>query len=95
MYLDDIIVYSSLWAENLKHLEEVLRRIETAGLTSQSKPPSKVCYCQEYQGYVIGGGVIKAQVQKLETIQRCPLPQSKTALLHFGLVSHYTQAMQM
>ena len=32
-YLDDVVVYSSSWEEHIQHLQDVLQRIEAAGLT--------------------------------------------------------------
>ena len=89
-YLDDVIVYSSSWEEHLQHLQDVLQRIEAAGLTIN---PAKCAVAKretEYLGYVIGGGVIKPQVQKLEAIQKCPLPQTKTQVRSFlGMAGWY------
>ena len=89
-YLDDVIVYSSSWEEHLQHLQDVLQRIEVAGLTIN---PAKCAVAKretEYLGYVIGGGVIKPQVQKLEAIQKCPLPRTKTQVRSFlGMAGWY------
>lgn len=89
-YLDDVIVYSASWAEHLQHLSEVFKRIENAGLTIN---PAKCTIAEkeaEYLGYVIGGGVIRPQVQKLEAIQQCPLPQTKTQVRSFlGMAGWY------
>ena len=89
-YLDDVIIYSSSWEEHLTHLTEVLLRIESAGLTIN---PAKCAIAKketEYLGYVIGGGLIKPQVQKLAAIQNCPLPQNKTQVRSFlGMAGWY------
>ena len=37
-FIDDILVYSTTWADHLVHLDDVLHRLETAGLTAS---PSK------------------------------------------------------
>ncbi|KAG5852333.1 hypothetical protein ANANG_G00061280 [Anguilla anguilla] len=89
-YLDDIVIYSSSWEDHLRHLEVVFQRIQSAGLTIN---PSKCAIAKtetEYLGYVIGNGVIKPQVQKIQAIQGCPLPQTKTLVRSFlGMAGWY------
>ena len=36
-YIDDVIIFSSDWVDHLAHLEEVLRRIQVAGLTVKKR----------------------------------------------------------
>ncbi|KAK7939750.1 hypothetical protein WMY93_003076 [Mugilogobius chulae] len=36
-YLDDVVIYSRSWKEHLHHLQEVLKRIQAAGLTINPK----------------------------------------------------------
>lgn len=65
-YLDDIVVYSSTWEKHLQHLEVVINHIRSAGLTIN---PSQCSFARaetEYLGYVIGHGVIKPQVQRIQ-----------------------------
>ncbi|KAI4883507.1 hypothetical protein NFI96_029468 [Prochilodus magdalenae] len=89
-YLDDIIVYSSSWEDHVRHLGQVFERILSAGLTIN---PSKCAIAKtetEYLGYVIGNGIIKHQVQKVEVIRSCPLPQTKTQVRSFlGMAGWY------
>ena len=89
-YLDDIIVYSSSWEDHVRHLGQVFERIRSAGLTIN---PSKCAIAKtetEYLGYVIGNGIIKPQVQKVEVIRSCPLPQTKTQVRSFlGMAGWY------
>ena len=89
-YLDDVVVYSASWGDHVRHVKDVLDRIATAGLTIN---PAKCAFAKreaEYLGYVIGGGIIKPQVQKLEAVQKCPLPQTKTQVRSFlGMAGWY------
>jgi len=78
VYLDDIIVYSSSWAQHLQHLKEVFHRIQEVGLTINSSKGALTKKETEYLGYVVGNGVIRSQLQKIEAIQNCPLPETKT-----------------
>lgn len=68
----------------------MLHRIQLAGLIVNA------CKCAiakketDYLGYVIGGGVIRPQIQKLQAIQDCPLPQTKTQVQAFlGMAGWY------
>ncbi|XP_034565106.1 uncharacterized protein LOC117830889 isoform X3 [Notolabrus celidotus] len=60
-YLDDIVIYSNTWEEHLEHLQAVMDRIHSAGLTVN---PSKCVFAAaetEYLGHIIGNGVIRPQ----------------------------------
>ncbi|KAL3977676.1 G protein-coupled receptor [Sarotherodon galilaeus] len=89
-YIDDIVVFSETWEDHVKHLADVLQRIRTAGLVIN---PGKCHIAQtevEYLGYVIGGGVIRPQVSKVENLASCPPPTTKKKLRSFlGLAGWY------
>lgn len=89
-YLDDIVVYSATWEDHLRHLSDVLARIQRAGLTIH---PRKCALAKEevqYLGHVLGRGVIRPQTDKVQAIQHCPRPQNKKDVRSFlGLVGWY------
>eukprot|EP00731_Ephydatia_muelleri_P004053 Em0002g229a len=89
-YIDDFAIFSSDWQDHLKQLQEVLMRIEKAGLTvklSKSKFAKRSC---EYLGYIVGGGVVKPILSKVEAISSFPKPDTKTAVRAFlGLAGYY------
>jgi len=78
-YLDDIVIYSSTWEEHLQHLGDVINHIRLAGLTINPSKCSMAKAETEYLGYVIGHGVIKPQVQRIQAIKNCPVPQTGKA----------------
>lgn len=89
-YLDDVIIFSSSWEEHLEHLKEVFHRIQSAGLTINPRKCAIAKKETEYLGYVIGGGVIRPQIQKMQAIQDCSLPQTKTQVRAFlGMAGWY------
>ncbi|KAG1956974.1 gag-pol fusion protein [Pimephales promelas] len=89
-YLDDIIVYSASWEQHLQHLKQVFHRIQEAGLTINSSKFALAKKETEYLGYVVGKGVIKPQLQKIEAIQNCSLPETKTQIRSFlGMAGWY------
>lgn len=89
-YLDDIVIYSATWEGHLKHLGEVLERLQSAGLTIN---PTKCVFAKpetEYLGFIIGNGVIKPQVHKVHALESCPLPQTRKQLRSFlGMAGFY------
>ena len=55
-YLDDIVIYSTNWDDHLRHVTDVLRRLQTAGLTVK---PQKCQFAMSrcaYLGHVVGDG---------------------------------------
>ncbi|KAG1955346.1 gag-pol fusion protein [Pimephales promelas] len=89
-YLDDIIIFSRTWQGHLIHLKEVLTRIKNAGLTIRSDKctiaKAETCYL----GHVLGHGVIRPQVGKVEAIKQAERPVTKKQVRSFlGLVGWY------
>eukprot|EP00731_Ephydatia_muelleri_P026771 Em0018g871a len=94
----DCLSHINITAEKLKDMQEqdetlraeVLMRIEKAGLTvklSKSKFAKRSC---EYLGYIVGGGVVKPILSKVEAISSFPKPDTKTAVRAFlGLAGYY------
>lgn len=84
-YLDDIIIYTSDWAE---HLQQVLSLVKEMGLTIH---PDKCALAREetaYLGYVLVRGVI--QVGKVEDMVITKCPTTKKQVTSFlGLVGWY------
>lgn len=89
-YLDDIVIYSTMWEEHVDHLKVVLDRLRSAGLTIN---PAKCVLAKketEYLGFTIGGGLIKPQVRKIHAIESCPLPLTTKQLRSFlGMAGFY------
>lgn len=89
-YLDDIIIYSQTWREHMDHLKEVLLRIKNAGLTIRPDKCTLARTETQYLGYVLGHGVIRPQVGKVEAIKRAERPVTKKQVRSFlGLVGWY------
>lgn len=89
-YIDDIVIFSESWADHLEKVEAVIGSLRAAGLTAN---PEK-CFVglreARYLGYVVGRGVIKPQVSKIEAIKTWPTPQTKKQVRAFlGLAGYY------
>lgn len=89
-YLDDIVLYSDSWEQHLEHLCPVLGCLHAAGLTVN---PAKCAFAAsetEYLGHIIGNGMIRPQVSKIQAIESCPLPQTRKQLRSFlGMAGFY------
>ncbi|TKS65328.1 Retrovirus-related Pol polyprotein from transposon 17.6 [Collichthys lucidus] len=89
-YLDDVVIFSQSWEMHKVHLQQVLQKLQAAGLTIN---PHKCAVAQrevEYLGYIIGFGQIKPQLGKVEAIKSFPVPTTKRKLRGFlGLVGWY------
>ena len=89
-YIDDVIIYSSTWEEHLQHLSDVFQRIQQAGLVINAKKCQLVRSEVKYLGYVIGGGEIRPQLDKIAAVQSCPPPKTKRQVRQFlGLTGWY------
>jgi hypothetical protein len=98
VYMDDICVYSKSWAEHLNHVDDVLERLEQAGISA------KLAKCQfglkevTYLGYRVNEDGITADPKKLAAITAFPAPTNlkelRSALGTFGyyrkLIQHYS-----
>ena len=76
-YLNDLVIFSQSWEEHMVHVRKVLGRLQEAGLIAK---PEK---CQigmrrcAYLGYVVGGGEVRPQEDKVEAVRRCEVPKTK------------------
>lgn len=89
-YIDDVVVHSSTWEEHMAHLKDIFHRIHKAGLVVNAAKCHLAKPEVAYLGYVLGGGLIKPQLSKVEAIQACPPPTTKRGVRSFlGLVGWY------
>ena len=80
-YVDDIVVYTHMWSDQLSILREVFKRLMSAGITVK---PSTCClgYSKIYfVGHKVGEGQLMAQAHRVERVQEAPVPQTVTGIL--------------
>jgi hypothetical protein len=58
LYLDDIVIASATFEDNMTHLTEVLHRLQIAGLTVKLRKCDFACNEIEYLGHKVGLGQI-------------------------------------
>ncbi len=83
IYLDDIIIYAGNFNEHLRRLEEVVQRIEIAGLKLK---PSK---CELFQkqvkflGHIVSADGVATDPDKLQALTKWPVPEGKRDVRSF------------
>ena len=92
-FLDDIIVYSSNFKEHIQHIEEIMIRLQRAGLTAN---PAKTFLCKKtvkYLGYMISKDGISTTEENIEKIKNFPKPRRVKDVRSFlGLATFYKKA---
>jgi len=91
VYLDDILITGRTVQEHLATLEEVLQRMETAGLRLKSKCKFLVPSVT-YLGHQIDAQGLHPVSDKVKAIQEAPEPRNVSALKSYlGLLSYYSR----
>ena len=89
-YLDDIVVFSESWEEHRGHLLGVLEQLRKAGLTLK---PHKCQFAMTecvYLGHVVGNGIVRPEMTKVEAVEQFPTPSTKKEVRQFlGLAGYY------
>ena len=90
IYLDDIIVYSKMPEEHIKHLRGVFRKLSEAGLKLK---PSKCEFFKEkiaYLGHIISKEGIETDRKKIISVKLWPKPETVTQVRKFlGFTNYY------
>ena len=92
VYLDDILISGKTDQEHLANLNEVLTRLEAAGLRLKKE---KCSFCESqvtYLGHIISAEGLKPSPNKLRAVSELPVPSKVTELKTFlGLVNYYAK----
>ena len=90
VYLDDILITGTTVEEHLKNLDEVLCRLQTAGLRLKSSKCLFMAPSVEYLGHVIDSAGLHPRKAKVKAITEAPAPRNVTELRSFlGLINYY------
>ncbi|CAM5078371.1 unnamed protein product, partial [Eretmochelys imbricata] len=90
-YLDDVvIIHTPDWGTHLEKVEAVLRTLRRACLTANPAKCTIGLAEARYLGYIVGRGIVKPQMNKLEAIQNWPwLTLKKQVCAFLGVVGYY------
>ena len=90
VYLDDILITGTTVEEHLKNLDEVLHRIQSAGLRLRSSKCLFMAPSVEYLGHVIDAAGLHPTKAKVKAITEAPDPKNVAELRSFlGLINYY------
>ena len=88
--LDDILVTGKTTAEHLANLDEVLSRLEKAGMRLKQTKCKFLLPEVEYLGHKITKDGLKPSDSKLEAVSKAPVPKNVSELKAFlGLVNYF------
>ena len=94
IWMDDLLVHSTTFAEHLCHLEQVLKIAKKYGLVFNK---SKLMLCQRsvrYIGYIFGVDGIHADPDKVADVHKLPAPSSPKQVRQFlGFAGFYRRFM--
>lgn len=89
-YVDDILIFSKTLKEHLKHIKEVLRRIQGANLTLNVQKCEWIKTKVEFLGLIISENGAEPNPEKVSGITDFPEPKTKRQLQSFlGMMNFY------
>jgi len=90
VYLDDILIYSDDITQHRKHVKEVLKRLQKAGLYAKAEKCEFHSDSIEYLGYVLSPSGLTMSNAKVKTIQEWPEPKKIKDIQSFlGFANFY------
>jgi hypothetical protein len=95
LFFDDILIYSSSWAEHLQHVGIVLNALRAHRLHLKRSKCSFGASSVAYLGHVIYAEGVTMDADKITAVASWPAPRSARALQGFlGLVGYYRKFIQ-
>ena len=89
-YLDDLVIYSSTWSDHLQHICLILKKLQEAGLTVKLRKCQFGMQQCTYLGFIVGSGLLKPEIDKLQAIKQLPIPKTKHDVRTFlGITGYY------
>jgi hypothetical protein len=91
MYVDDLLIHSSTFNEHLKHINAVLHKLTTAGITIDA---AKCQFCKpeiKFLGHIISDKTVRPDKERTEAILRYPGPKNQRQLRKFLRVCNFHQ----
>ena len=88
-YIDEVIVFSNSFEDHIKHLDKVLGRLNSQGLTvkpTKCQLAHKECILL---GHRVGGGEVWPLEAKIECICKYPHPTKKKDMMVFFRIGNY------
>src|SRR6185437_15595564 len=77
-YIDDIIIFSHTWEDHIKHVKEVLKRLQNANLRVSLPKCEWGTHSIKFLGHIFTHEQMKIDPEKVEAVQKIPDPDYKT-----------------
>ncbi len=89
-YLDDVVCYSALWSDHMKHIKQLFERLNQAGLVV-NLPKCEIGKGQvTYLEHQVGQGSVRPRTAKVQAILDLPVPKTKWQLMRLlGMCGFY------
>ena len=92
VYIDDILVTGPTADKHLETLEQVLARLENAGLRVKQSKCKFMAPSVEYLGFKIDANGLHPLVEKVEAVRDAPTPRNVQELkAYLGLLTYYSK----
>ena len=90
IYLDDIVIFSESMEQHIDRLEEVLARLQQAGLKLKPRKCELLKSSVKYLGHVVSADGVATDPDKISAIRDWPTPTNLTELRSFlGATGYY------
>ena len=95
-YIDDIVIFSSSWEEDVGHVREILSRLREAGLTASPRKCTWGGKVVKFLGHSLGEGKVSIPERRVNAMREYIRPKSKRGLRTLlGVVSFYRRYIDM
>uniref|UniRef100_A0A8C6K7U4 Gypsy retrotransposon integrase-like protein 1 n=1 Tax=Nothobranchius furzeri TaxID=105023 RepID=A0A8C6K7U4_NOTFU len=90
VYLDDILIFSKSFSDHQVHVRRVLQRLLENNLFVKAEKCEFHTRSITFLGYVLGGGQVKTDPEKIKAVKDWPIPESRKQLQRFlGFANFY------
>jgi len=89
VYLDDILIFSKTWEEQLKHVKQTLDVLKRDKLYVELSKCEFGKTSSNYLGHIVGGGELKIDPSKVAVIVNWPKPKFATKVRSFLGATQY------
>ena len=94
VYLDDLMIHAATKKKHDETLEEVLRRLQAAGLSISLDKCSFGKSSIDYLGYRVDKSGIQPLARKISAIKDLPPPKGQKQLLHYlGAINYFRSSL--
>ena len=95
VYLDDILVFSDSPEEHLKHLRDVLQKLQDTHFYAKRKKCRFFQAELKYLGFIVGNGQLRPDPSKIQSVVDWPVPTTKDEVRSFlGLTNYFRRFVQ-